>query len=195
MQPLFQGSSLKSYFDSTLRILKSTVQKNSLEGIALKTLRHNAIQHTTIIPLQLQLGMTKNSQVKGQRKVSAIHNLEYDGMRYEIPFLGDSQLFIHNSPKSRNEIILGILKGNTISVDIIIHGDISTTEVQEKISSDAQELIGILQWYIDEVNNEVENFNNKIESELDQMIKDELSSRADKQSILNNTNPFKESDL
>lgn len=191
MQPLFQGSSLQSYFDSTLRILKSTVQKESLEGIELNTLKHNTLKYTTIHPLQLQLEKTKNSQVKGQKRSTAVRNFVYDGMRYEITFLGDSQLFIHNSPKSRDEIIPGIINGNTVSVDVIINGDISTSEVQEKISSDAQEVIGVLQWYIDEVNKEVEIFNNKLESELDQMIKEELSLRADKQSILNNTNPFK----
>ena len=191
MQPLFQGSTLESYFADTLRILKSRVQKSSLEGIALNTLRHDTFKYTKIIPLELQLEKTKNSQVKAERKITGVRNFNYDGMRYEITFLGDSQLFIHKSPKSRSEIIPGILNGNTISVDVIINGDISTTEVQEKIASDAKELIGILQWYIDEVNKEVEIFNNNLESELDQIIKDELFLRANKQSILDNTNPFK----
>lgn len=191
MQPLFQGSTLESYFVDTLRTLKSRVQKSCLEGTALNTLRHDTFKYTKIIPLQLQLEKTKNSQVKAERKITGVRNFNYDGMRYEITFLGDSQLFIHKSPKIRSEIIPGILNGNTISVDVIINGDISITEVQEKISSDAKELIGILQWYVDEVNNKVEIFNNNLESELDKIIKEELSLRANKQSILDNTNPFK----
>lgn len=190
MQQLFQGSSLQSFFDDKLRALKTSVQKNSLEGIELNTLKHNTLKYTTIHPLELQLEKTKNSHVKGQKRITAVRNFDYDGMRYELTFLGDSQLFIHNSPKSRNENITAIINGNTISVDVIINGDISTAEVQDKINSDAKELIGLLQWYIDEVNKEVEIFNNKLESELDKMIENELSTRSDKQNILKNTNPF-----
>jgi hypothetical protein len=193
MQPLFKGSSLQSYFDDKLRSIKTSVQKSSLEATEINTLKHSVLKYISITPLKLQLEKTKNSQVRGERRITGVPRIEYDGIRYEITFLGNSDLLTHNSPKSRNEVIPAIINGNTLSIDVIINGDISTTEVQEKISSDAQEIIEIIQWYIDEVNKEVELFNNKLESELDQMIENERSVRANKQSILDNTNPFKKS--
>lgn len=192
MQALFQGSPLQNLFDEKLRLLKKDVQKHSLEGIQLNTLRQNTLKYNSIILLQLQLEKTKNFQVKGQRKIQ-MQNFTYDGMRYEIPFLGNSVLFNYLTPIVRNEIIPGIINGNTLSVDAIINGDISKTEVQEKISSDAKEIIDILQWYIDQANKESLSFNNKLEDELNKMIDDELTARAEKQSVLNKTNPFKSS--